>query len=197
MGGPLCSTNPDNLLSCLWWDFLTNLYGEVETKNLPSVTFNKKRMCNPRPKLRFSNLPSLHREGGGFQVIFIFKIHAYFQMINYLIEYQRICRSFKETPMKLLTPQNSWNFCPSFFTGTTWVTSCRQRDLRALNSRGLSGVLHDSFSISPIGSFNTYKHTSQKFHSQMYTDAILYTWHYLTNVVDTIHQRSTLPKNQN
>ena len=77
-------------------------------------------------------------------------------MINYLVEYQRICRSYKETPIQLLAPQNSWNFCPSFFTGTTWVTSGRQRVLRALNSRGLSGVLHDCFSISPIGSFNTY-----------------------------------------
>ena len=100
MGGPLCSTNPDNLLSCLWWDFLTNLYGEVETKNLPSVTFNKKRMCNPRRKLRFSNLPSLHREGGGFQVIFLF--------YKNLQELQR-------NPNTIIGPPELLKFLPLFF----------------------------------------------------------------------------------
>ena len=154
-------------------------------------------MCNPRRKLRFSNFPSLHREGAGFQVIFILQDTSIVPNNQLSRRIPKNLQELQRNPNKIIDPPNSWNFCPSFFTGTTWVTSGRQRVLRALNSRGLSGVLHDSFSISPIGSFNTYKHTSQKFHSQMYTDAILYTWHYLTNVVDTIHQRSTLPKNQN
>ena len=35
-------------------------------------------------------------------------------MINYLIEYQRICRSFKETPIKLLTPRTPEISAPLF-----------------------------------------------------------------------------------
>ena len=116
MGGPLCSTNPDNLLSCLWWDFLTNLYGEVETKNLPSVTFNKKRMCNPRRKLRFSNLPSLHREGGGFQVIFFILQDTCIVSNDQLS--RRIPMNLQElqrNPNTIIGPPELLKFLPLFF----------------------------------------------------------------------------------
>ena len=72
-------------------------------------------MCNPRRKLRFSNLPSLHREGGEFQVIFILQDTCIAS--NDLIESHRIPKNLQElqrNPNEIIGPQKLLKFLPLF-----------------------------------------------------------------------------------
>ena len=72
-------------------------------------------MCNPRRKLRFSNLPSLHREGAGFQVIFILQDTSI--VSNDQLSH-RIPKNLQELkkPNEIIGPPELLKFLPLFFS---------------------------------------------------------------------------------